>query len=95
LRSEFDLEEALVELLEVKGSRIETTAAPVEQPVLFLMSGIDDRVEELDVAGYAANIFRRTGIATGQTDGRAQLRATGLQPATIPLACRVLISTEY
>ena len=41
------------------------------------MSGIDDRVEELDVAGYAANIFRRTGIATGQTDGRAQLRIRG------------------
>jgi hypothetical protein len=38
------------------------------------MSEIDDRVEELDVAGYAANIFRRTGIVAVQADGRAHLR---------------------
>ncbi|MGF6596604.1 hypothetical protein P3T23_001315 [Paraburkholderia sp. GAS448] len=64
----------MIDGVEIKGVGIETANAPLEHLLMFLMRGIVDRFEELEVSRATSNVFRWTCISAGQTQWQAQFR---------------------
>ena len=58
-----------IDLLDIKRFRVKFASVPFDERIMLFMPRVGDCFEEFRIAIYAADIFRRNGAFSVDTDG--------------------------